>query len=36
MAGKFELKTSRSGQFHINLLAGNGQIIMQRLLVDQP
>ena len=29
MAGKFELKTSRSGQFHFNLLAGNGQIIMQ-------
>ncbi len=29
MAGKFELKTAKSGQFHFNLLAGNGQIIMQ-------
>ena len=27
MAGKFELKTAKSGQFHWNLLAGNGQII---------
>ncbi len=29
MAGKFELKTTNSGQFHFNLLAANGQIIMQ-------
>ncbi len=29
MAGKFELKTAKSGQFHFNLLAGNGQIILQ-------
>ncbi len=27
MAGKFELKTAKSGQFHFNLKAGNGQII---------
>jgi hypothetical protein len=29
MAGKFELKAATSGQFHFNLLAGNGQIILQ-------
>ena len=29
MGGKFELKTAKSGLFHFNLLAGNGQIIMQ-------
>jgi len=29
MAGKFELKNAKSGQFHFNLLAGNGQVIMQ-------
>ncbi|MDO9366039.1 MAG: YegP family protein [Methylotenera sp.] len=29
MAGKFELKVAKGGQFHFNLLAGNGQIIMQ-------
>jgi uncharacterized protein len=28
MAGKFELKTAKSGQFHFNLLAGNGQVIL--------
>lgn len=28
MAGKFELKVAKSGQFHFNLLAGNGQIIL--------
>jgi len=28
MAGKFELKTAKSGQIHFNLLAGNGQIIL--------
>jgi uncharacterized protein len=28
MAGKFELKTAKSGQTHFNLLAGNGQIIL--------
>jgi uncharacterized protein YegP (UPF0339 family) len=27
MAGKFELKKSKSGQYHFNLKAGNGQII---------
>lgn len=27
MAGKFELKTAKSGQYHFNLKAGNGQII---------
>lgn len=29
MAGKFELKLAKSGQFHFNLLASNGQVIMQ-------
>jgi uncharacterized protein len=29
MAGKFELKLAKSGQFHFNLLAGNGQVILQ-------
>jgi uncharacterized protein len=29
MAGKFEVKTAKSGQAHFNLLAGNGQIILQ-------
>ncbi|OJU92524.1 MAG: hypothetical protein BGO13_05520 [Burkholderiales bacterium 66-5] len=28
MAGKFELKKSRNGKFHFNLLAGNGQVIL--------
>ena len=28
MSGKFELKTAKSGQFHFNLLAGNGQGIL--------
>jgi uncharacterized protein YegP (UPF0339 family) len=27
VAGKFELKTTKSGQFMFNLKAGNGQII---------
>ena len=27
MAAKFELKKAKSGQFHFNLKAGNGQII---------
>jgi uncharacterized protein YegP (UPF0339 family) len=27
MAGKFELKTAKSGQFHFNLKAANGQVI---------
>lgn len=27
MAGKYELKTAKSGQFHFNLKAGNGQTI---------
>lgn len=29
MAGKFELKAAKSGQFHFNLLASNGQVILQ-------
>ncbi len=29
MAGKFELKKAKNGKFHFNLLAGNGQIILQ-------
>jgi uncharacterized protein len=29
MAGKFELKKSKNDKFHFNLLAGNGQIILQ-------
>ena len=28
MAGKFELKKSKNGKFHFNLLAANGQIIL--------
>lgn len=28
MAGKFELKTAKNGNFHFNLKAGNGQIIL--------
>lgn len=27
MAGKFELKQAKSGQYHFNLKAGNGEII---------
>lgn len=27
MAAKFELKQAKSGQYHFNLKAGNGQII---------
>lgn len=27
MAGKFELKQAKSGQYHFNLKAGNGQVI---------
>ena len=29
MAGKFELKLAKSGQYHFNLLATNGQVILQ-------
>ena len=29
MAGKFELKTAKNGQFHFSLLASNGQVILQ-------
>lgn len=29
MAAKFELKVAKNGKFHFNLLAGNGQIILQ-------
>lgn len=28
MSGKFELKKAKDGQFHFNLLASNGQIIL--------
>lgn len=28
MAGKFEIKKAKNGQFHFNLKAGNGQIIL--------
>jgi uncharacterized protein len=28
MAGKFELKLAKNGDYHFNLLAGNGQIIL--------
>jgi len=28
MAGQFELKIAKNGQYHFNLLAGNGQIIL--------
>lgn len=34
MAGKFELKKTKEGQFHFNLLAGNGQIIIQSATYD--
>lgn len=27
MAGKFELKVGKSGKYHFNLKAGNGQVI---------
>ncbi len=29
MAGKFELKQAKDGQYHFNLLASNGQVILQ-------
>ena len=29
MAGKFELKSAKNGQFHFNLMASNGQTILQ-------
>ncbi|MEP6944734.1 MAG: YegP family protein [Acidobacteriota bacterium] len=29
MAGKFELKVAKNGKYHFNLLASNGQIILQ-------
>ena len=29
MAGKFELKKSKNDKFYFNLLAGNGQVILQ-------
>ncbi|MEX6501985.1 YegP family protein [Pseudomonas zhanjiangensis] len=28
MASKFHLKTAKDGQFHFNLLAGNGEVIL--------
>lgn len=29
MTGKFELKQAKDGQYHFNLLAANGQVILQ-------
>lgn len=29
MAGKFQLKKAANGEFHFNLLASNGQVILQ-------
>jgi uncharacterized protein YegP (UPF0339 family) len=29
MAGKFEVKVAKSGRYHFNLLASNGQVILQ-------
>ncbi len=29
MAGKFEVKTAKNGEFHFVLKAGNGQVILQ-------
>jgi len=34
MAGKFELKESSNGQYHFNLKAGNGQIILSSEMYD--
>lgn len=34
MAGKFEVKTAKSGQTHFNLLASNGQVILQSELYE--
>ena len=34
MAGKFELKTAANGNFHFNLKAGNGQIILSSEMYD--
>jgi uncharacterized protein YegP (UPF0339 family) len=34
MAGKFELKTAANGQFHFNLKAGNGQVILSGEMYD--
>jgi uncharacterized protein len=28
MTSKFQLKTAKNGQFHFNLIAGNGEIIL--------
>ncbi|WP_312234708.1 YegP family protein, partial [Stutzerimonas nitrititolerans] len=28
MSGKFQLKKASNGQFHFNLLAGNGQVVL--------
>jgi len=35
MAGKFELKTAKDGQFMFNLKAGNGQVILTSELYKQ-
>jgi uncharacterized protein YegP (UPF0339 family) len=35
MAGKFELKASKSGQFMFNLKAGNGQVILTSEMYKQ-
>ena len=34
MAGKFELKISKNGKYHFNLLAGNGQVILSSELYE--
>jgi uncharacterized protein len=34
MAGKFELKKATNGQFHFNLKAGNGEIILSSELYE--
>ena len=34
MAGKYEVKTAKSGQTHFNLLAGNGQVIGQSQMYE--
>ncbi len=34
MAGKFEIKKSKSDKFHFNLKAGNGQIILSSEMYD--
>jgi len=35
VAGKFELRTARNGEFHFVLKAGNGQVILQSQMYDE-